>query len=85
MNRLTAGLLALSLTGGAMAAGGDVPLEHAKTDIGNVAALQRGAATYMNYCAGCHSMEYMRYSRLMEDLELTEEQVVENLIFDNSK
>jgi ubiquinol-cytochrome c reductase cytochrome c1 subunit len=30
----------------------------------------------MNYCAGCHSLGYQRYSRMAEDLGLSEEQVM---------
>lgn len=40
-------------------------------DTEDQAALQRGARTYMNYCSGCHSLRYMRYSRMAEDLGLT--------------
>ena len=33
-------------------------------------ALRRGASLYMNYCSGCHSLRYLRYNRLVEDLGL---------------
>ena len=33
-------------------------------------ALQRGASLYMNYCSGCHSLRYLRYNRLVDDLGL---------------
>ena len=29
-------------------------LQQSGTDLGDPASLQRGAALYMNYCAGCH-------------------------------
>lgn len=61
------------------AEGGALP--HAGTDLGDQASLQRGAKLYMNYCAGCHSLQYVRYSRMAEDLGLTEEQVQANLNF----
>ncbi len=32
-----------------------------RVDLHDKAALQRGAAFYMNYCSGCHSLKYMRY------------------------
>jgi len=35
------------------------------------ASLQRGAAFFMNYCSGCHSLRYLRYNRMAEDLGLT--------------
>lgn len=65
----------------AHAAAAGAPLEHAGTDVSDRASLQRGAALYMNYCAACHSLQFMRYSRIAEDLGLTEEQVMENLNF----
>ena len=43
------------------------------------ASLQRGAALYINYCSGCHSLKYLRYSRMAEDLGLSEEEVQANL------
>ena len=60
-------------------------LMHAGTDLGDRASLQRGAALYMNYCSGCHSLKYVRYSRMAEDLGLTEEEVMQNLNFTGAK
>ena len=34
----------------------------------------------MNYCLGCHSLQYIRYNRIAEDLGLTDEQVASNLM-----
>ena len=60
-------------------------LPHAGTDIGDEASLQRGAQLYMNYCSGCHSLKYLRYSRMAEDIGLTEDQVQANLNFIGAK
>ena len=57
----------------------------ANTEIGNKASLQRGAKLFVNYCLSCHSAQYMRYSRAAEDLGLSEEQTVKNLIFTGTK
>lgn len=65
----------------AMAAGPAVDLEDAKADIHDTPSLQRGAKYYINYCMGCHSLNYSRYNRIAADLELTQDQVVKNLIF----
>jgi ubiquinol-cytochrome c reductase cytochrome c1 subunit len=65
----------------AFAAGGEAPLEHANVDLGTKASLQRGAANFVNYCLGCHSAKYVRYNRMAADLGLTEEQLIENLMF----
>lgn len=40
-------------------------------DVSNKERLQRGAQLYMNYCSGCHSLKYLRYNRMAEDLGLT--------------
>jgi ubiquinol-cytochrome c reductase cytochrome c1 subunit len=63
--------------------GADLP--HAGTDLSDRASLQRGAGLFMNYCSGCHSLVYLRYSRMCADLGLTDEQVQENLNFSGSK
>ena len=66
------------------AAGGG-NLMQAGNDLSDKASLQRGAQLYMNYCAGCHSLKYMRYSRMAEDLGLTEDEVMKNLNFTGAK
>lgn len=57
----------------------------AQIDLTDRAALQRGAGLYMNYCAGCHSLSYQRYSRVAEDLGLSKDQVEKNLIYTDAK
>ncbi|MCW4453820.1 cytochrome c1 [Flavobacterium sp. MXW15] len=71
---------ALVFSAAASAAGGGSLLQ-AGNDLGDRASLQRGAQAYMNYCSGCHSLKYLRYSRMAEDLGLTEEEVMDNLNF----
>jgi ubiquinol-cytochrome c reductase cytochrome b subunit len=46
------------------------------------ASLQSGARTYMNYCMGCHSLQYSRYNRVAEDLGIPEDLFIANLMFD---
>jgi ubiquinol-cytochrome c reductase cytochrome c1 subunit len=50
----------------------------------DLAALQRGAKLFVNYCLNCHSASYMRYNRL-RDIGLTEQQIKENLVFTGVK
>jgi ubiquinol-cytochrome c reductase cytochrome c1 subunit len=65
-----------------LAAGGPaIELDKADIDLGNKASLQRGAKYFVNYCMGCHSLEYSRYNRVAADLEIPEDLVQENLIF----
>jgi ubiquinol-cytochrome c reductase cytochrome c1 subunit len=68
----------------ASAAGGAALLE-SHVNLKDQASLQRGAALYMNYCAGCHSLGYQRYSRTAKDLGLSEEQVMSYLNFTGAK
>lgn len=48
-------------------------------------SLQRGAKLFFNYCVGCHSLKYMRYSRMASDLGLTESEVMKNLNFTGAR
>lgn len=58
-----------------------VPLDHADIDISDKKSLQRGAKYFVNYCLSCHSAAYMRYNRMGKDLQLSDQQVEENLMF----
>ena len=61
-------------------AGGGAELEHfspVRTD----KSLQRGAKIFVNYCQGCHTADYQRYSRLAEDIGISDKDMSENMIF----
>lgn len=73
------------LFGGAARASEGGGLEHAGTHVGNIASLQRGARTFFNYCSGCHSLKYMRYSRIAQDLQLSDDEVLKNFAFSGAK
>ena len=60
-------------------------LLEANTHLTDQASLQHGAKLFMNYCSGCHSLKYMRYSRIGEDLGLSEKEVTDNLNFTGAK
>jgi ubiquinol-cytochrome c reductase cytochrome c1 subunit len=77
-------LAALLITSGAFAAS-SVELEPAGNDPDNINSLQRGARNFMNYCAGCHSAKYVRFNTLGRDLNLSEDQLIENLMFNAEK
>jgi ubiquinol-cytochrome c reductase cytochrome c1 subunit len=74
-------VLALGFAAAANAAGAGWPLQKAHTDVSSLASLQRGARNFVNYCLGCHSAKYMRYSQIAEDLALTEKELRDNLMF----
>lgn len=79
-----AGALALCAWN-AQAAGGAKAVFHYDADVGNEASLQRGARNYMNYCAGCHSMKHLRYSRIGKDLGIPDDLLKANLMFTSEK
>ena len=75
LGALAAGLLAIAPAfaneGGA--------LQQSGARLDDRASLQRGAQLYINYCSGCHSLKYLRYSRMGDDLGLSEDEVMQNL------
>ena len=84
-SRLAVFVAGLAISLGALAAGGSAHLQQSGTDLDDPASLQRGAALYMNYCSGCHSLKYLRYARIAEDLGLSEDDVQANLNFTGGK
>lgn len=65
--------------------GGDTHMEAARIDPTNTSSLQRGARNFMNYCSGCHSAQYVRYKTIGKYLGLSEEQLIDNLMFNADK
>jgi ubiquinol-cytochrome c reductase cytochrome c1 subunit len=77
--------LLLFVPGLAMAAGSSVHLEDPEIDLTDKASLQRGAKTFMNYCLGCHQMQYQRYQRMFNDLDIPEDLGQQYLQFTGEK
>ncbi len=67
------------------ASGGGAEMEAADIDPGNISSLQRGARNFMNYCSGCHSAQYVRFNTMGKHLGLSDEQLVDNLMFNAEK
>jgi ubiquinol-cytochrome c reductase cytochrome c1 subunit len=59
-------------------------LDHSPHEPSDLVSLQSGARLYVNYCLGCHGMQYLRYNRLA-DLGLSEDQIKDNLLFTADK
>lgn len=74
--------LALLLPSLAFAAEATYPLEQMEPSLTDLPSLQRGAKTYMNYCMGCHSLQYQRYERTADDLGIPHGLMLEHLMFD---
>jgi len=64
---------------------GGPELEQSNIDLKDKASLQRGAKYFVNYCFGCHSLQYMRYERMAADLGIPEDELRNNLIFGDAK
>jgi ubiquinol-cytochrome c reductase cytochrome c1 subunit len=87
-----AAIFLLIAAAAATAFGADNPNEQcidtlgvADVDVNNLASLQKGARNFVNYCLGCHSLGFMRWNRVAQDLHLSEEQLEQSLIFTGSK
>ena len=78
--------IGLMLAGTVQAASSGGPaMPPANNDMSNIPSLQRGAANFMNYCSGCHSAQYVRFNSMGADLELSETQLIKNLMFNAEK
>jgi len=84
MRALKALLATLALVPGIVLGAETVRLDRSPHDPTDLPSLQAGARTFVNYCIGCHGMQYMRYNRL-RDLGLTESQIRDNLMFTAEK
>ena len=47
----------------------DWELEPMKPNLRDKESLQRGLGLYVNFCLGCHSLQYQRYERTAKDLD----------------
>jgi ubiquinol-cytochrome c reductase cytochrome c1 subunit len=52
----------------------------AGNDVADTGSVQRGARNFMNYCIGCHSLKYMRYQRMADDLAIPASVLEANLV-----
>ncbi|GHC20223.1 cytochrome c1 [Aidingimonas halophila] len=78
--QLFALLFALVPLVGVAAPSSDLPYSMTP-DLEDKASLQNGMKLYVNYCLGCHSLEYQRFSRAASDLDMPQDLVEDNLIF----
>jgi ubiquinol-cytochrome c reductase cytochrome c1 subunit len=78
---LLCSLLLLAVAASAGAAEQEAWMHEAHVDVGNRAALQRGAKYFVNYCLGCHSARYVRYSRVGTDLGIDPQLLATDVMF----
>lgn len=62
-----------------------IPLDKVILNPSDKASLQRGAKLYVNYCQGCHSLEYMRYKDMAEGIGMVDAKgrVLEKIVKNN--
>ncbi|HIH2762538.1 MAG TPA: cytochrome c1 [Candidatus Azoamicus sp. MARI] len=53
-------------------ASSNVTLDQLDINLESRSSLQRGAKVFFDYCQGCHSLKYIRYSDLVKGLSLSE-------------
>jgi len=59
-------------------------LDAIEVNVHNIASLQSGARTFVNYCLNCHSASLVRYNTLRA-IGLTDDQIRDNLMFTAEK
>jgi len=67
------------------ASGAGVHLDHANNDLADKESLKRGFDSYVNYCLGCHQLQYQRYNRTFADLGISTEEGSEKYLFNGQK
>jgi len=67
------------------AAGPSIPLDKANNDLSDKESLKKGFKTYVNYCLGCHQLQYQRYNRTFTDLGIEEADGVANYMYTGDK
>ncbi|MBL4941800.1 MAG: cytochrome c1 [Colwellia sp.] len=81
---LTFGIMAF-LSTLALAAGPSISLDKANNDLTDKESLKNGFKTYINYCLGCHQLQYQRYNRTFTDLGIEEADGIENYMYTGEK
>ncbi|PCS23353.1 cytochrome c1 [Candidatus Enterovibrio escicola] len=67
-----------------LAAGAQVYLDVANNDLSDKVSLQNGVKIFMNYCFGCHATKYQRYERIANDLDIPDDLMLDNLVFNKN-
>lgn len=54
-------------------------------DLENMPSLQNGMRLYVNYCLGCHSLQFQRYERTVDYMGIPHDVALEKLVFSGQK
>ena len=77
--------LATTMSLSVIAASGGANLDRANNDLTDKESLKNGFNTYINYCLGCHQLQYQRYNRTFTDLGIEEADGVKNYMYTGEK
>ena len=69
----------------AVASGPSIHLDKANNDLSDKESLKKGFKTYINYCLGCHQLQYQRYNRTFDDLGIDKADGVANYMYTGEK
>ena len=79
-------VIAMFYAGACLAAGGgNENLDSVHVNLDDRASLQNGATLFSNYCLSCHSIKFMRYNRMAEDLQISEDVLRANFLQPSQK
>ena len=78
-------LLAVAFGAPALASESAWTMQPMQTNLDDKPSLQRGAALFVNYCMGCHSLKYQRFERTADDLEIPHDVFLQNLVVTGQK
>ncbi len=62
-----------------IASPGETKLDKVDINLADGDSLSRGAKHYVTYCLGCHSVKHIRYIRMSEDFQISEEQLLKDI------
>jgi ubiquinol-cytochrome c reductase cytochrome c1 subunit len=82
---LLVALFIVLLSGFTNALAKDVHLDEANIDPQDKASLQRGAKYFVDYCFNCHSLSYSRYKRISVDLDISEDDISNEMLYTGAK
>ncbi|WP_286262903.1 cytochrome c1 [Thalassotalea atypica] len=78
-------VLAMLVPAFVFAAGPAVDLDSANNDLSDKESLKRGFKSYINYCLGCHQLQYQRYNRTFADLGISDEEGMAEWMYTGEK
>ncbi len=86
MIRVLLVILSMAVAGGSFASSGDDEnLDSVYINLDDRESLQKGAKTFANYCLSCHSIKFMRYNRMADDLGISDEVLRTNFLQPSQK